>query len=158
LKDLRQVTVIGLGLLGSSITLAINRGNFGIKTVGFSHRKTTRQRATELGVADIISDDIQKSVADSDIVILATPICTFEEIFKVIGMALKKGCIVTDVGSTKVLPHKWAKKNLPKSVSYVGSHPIAGSEQRGVEFGRDDLFDRAGCIITKDDTTKSAAI
>jgi len=158
LKKLRQVTVIGLGLLGSSVTLAVSRGNRGVKTAGYSHRAATRRRARKLGVADVIFDDIREGVADADIVIMATPICTFEETFKTIGPALKKGCIVTDVGSTKVLPHKWAKKTLPKYVNYVGSHPIAGSEQRGVEFGRDDLFDGTGCIITKDASTNSSAI
>ncbi|MEN6386513.1 MAG: prephenate dehydrogenase/arogenate dehydrogenase family protein [Phycisphaerales bacterium] len=158
IKDLHQVTVIGLGLLGSSITLAVNHGNFGIKTVGFSHRETTRKRARKLDIADVVCDDILQSVQDADLVILATPICTFEEIYKAIAPALKKGCIVTDVGSTKVLPHKWAKKCLPSYVNYVGSHPIAGSEQRGVEFGRDDLFVGAGCIITKDNSTSSSAV
>ena len=158
LKNLRQVTVIGLGLLGSSVTLAVSYGNWGVKTAGYSHRAATRRRARKLGVADVIFDDIQESVALADIVILATPICTFEEIFRVIGPALKKGCIVTDVGSTKVLPHKWAKKVLPKYVNYVGSHPIAGSEQRGVEFGRDDLFEGTGCIITKNASTNPSAV
>jgi prephenate dehydrogenase len=158
LKKLRQITVIGLGLLGSSITLGINRSGAGIKTAGFSHRAATRRRARRLGVADMIFDDIRKSVAEADIVILATPICIFEDTFRTIAPALKKGCIVTDVGSTKVLPHKWAKKILPKYVYYVGSHPVAGSEQRGVEFGRDDLFDGAGCIITKDSSTNLPAV
>ena len=158
MKNLRQVTVIGLGLLGSSITLGINRSGVGIKTAGYSHRAATRRRARRLGIADIIFDDICKSVAQADMVILATPICTFEEILRTIAPALKYGCIVTDVGSTKVLPHKWAKKILPKHVYYAGSHPIAGSEQRGVEFGRDDLFDGAACIITKDAATNPFAV
>lgn len=158
IKDLRQVSVIGLGLLGSSITLTIRQGNLGIKTAAFSHRDSTRKRARKLDVADVIYDDMCESVADADLVVLATPICTFEEIFKTIAPALKKGCIVTDVGSTKVLPHKWAKKCLPRGVNYVGSHPIAGSEQRGVEFGRDDLFYGAGCIITKDASTNKSAV
>ncbi len=158
MKKLRQITVIGLGLLGSSITLGISRNSSGVKTAGYSHRAITRRRAKQLGVADIIFDDIRKSVADADIVILATPIYTFEEIFKTIASALKAGCVVTDVGSTKVLPHKWAKKILPKNVYYAGSHPVAGSEQRGVEFARDDLFDGAGCIITKDTATNPAAV
>ncbi|MBU2596004.1 MAG: prephenate dehydrogenase/arogenate dehydrogenase family protein, partial [Planctomycetes bacterium] len=132
MKNLQQVTVIGLGLLGSSVTLAVSRGNWGVKTAGYSHRETTRKRARKLGVADVIFDDIEESVADADIVILATPISTFRIIYKSIRSALKKGCIVTDVGSTKVLPHQWAKQYLPSYVSYVGSHPIAGSEQRGV--------------------------
>ena len=158
MKNLQQVTVIGLGLLGSSVTLAVSRGNWGVKTAGYSHRETTRKRARKLGVADVIFDDIQESVADADIVILATPISTFRIIYKSIRSALKKGCIVTDVGSTKVLPHQWAKQYLPSYVSYVGSHPIAGSEQRGVDFGRDDMFDGAGCIVTKDDRTKDSAV
>jgi prephenate dehydrogenase len=158
IKDLHQVTVIGLGLLGSSITLAVNHGNFGIKTAGFSHRDSTRKRARKLDIADVVYDDMLQSVKDADLVILATPISTFEGIFKTIAPVLKKGCIVTDVGSTKVLPHKWAKKSLPSYVNYVGSHPIAGSEQRGVEFGRDDLFVGAGCIITKDKSTSATAV
>jgi len=157
IKELRQVAVLGLGLLGSSITLALCHKNLGIRAVAFSHRESTRKRARKLDVADIVYDNILESVSNADLVILATPICTFEEIFKTIAPALKKGCIVTDVGSTKVLPHKWAKKTLPSYVYYVGSHPIAGSEQRGVEFGRDDLFDGAVCIITKDASTNQSA-
>jgi prephenate dehydrogenase len=158
LKELQQVSVIGLGLLGSSIALAITRNNISIKTVGYSHRAVTRRRARQLGVADVIFDDIRKSVAEADIVIIATPVGTFEEIFRTIAPALKKGCIVTDVGSTKVLAHKWAKKILSKHTCYAGSHPIAGSEQRGVEYGRDDLFDNAPCIITKDASTNPSAV
>ncbi|MDD5134018.1 MAG: prephenate dehydrogenase [Phycisphaerae bacterium] len=156
MKKLRQVTVIGLGLLGSSVTLAIKGGNSGIKAVAYSHRASTRQKARKLGVADVVYDDIRQSVAEADMVILATPICTFEEILKTIGPGLKKGCIVTDVGSTKVLVHKWAK-TLPRGVYFVGSHPIAGSEQRGVDFGRDDLFHNALCIVTGEKNINSKA-
>lgn len=102
-------------------------------------------------MASKIADELKTSVLGSDIVILATPICTFEEIFGEIGDSLSRGCIVTDVGSTKALPVRWAAKMLPKTVRYVGSHPIAGSEQRGVEFARDDLFEGALCVLT---TTK----
>jgi prephenate dehydrogenase len=153
LKDLRQITVIGLGLLGGSVSLAVLRSFAGIKTVGYTHRAVTRRKARELAVASEIVDDITESVSGADLVILATPIRTFEKIFGAIAGALPRGCIVTDVGSTKVLPHRWAAKRLPRTVHYVGSHPIAGSEQRGVEFARDDLFDQATCILTT--TTKS---
>jgi len=158
LRDLKQITVIGLGLLGGSMTLAVLRTFSGVKAVGYTHRAGTRRKARELAVAGEIVDDINKSVSGADIVILATPVCTFEEIFRTISGALPKGCIVTDVGSTKVLPHRWAAKRLPKSVHYVGSHPIAGSEQRGVEFARDDLFDRAICILTKTKDTNRQAV
>lgn len=153
MKDLRQVTVIGLGLLGGSITLAVSRVLAGVKTVGYTHRPSTRSKAGKLNVAHEILGDLKASVSGANLVILATPVCTFEQIFSEIADALPPGCIVTDVGSTKQLPHRWAARKLPKTVHYVGSHPIAGSEQRGVEFARDDLFDRALCILT---TTKNS--
>ncbi|MGA2092898.1 MAG: prephenate dehydrogenase/arogenate dehydrogenase family protein [Sedimentisphaerales bacterium] len=158
MQNLRKITVIGLGLLGSSVCLAVSRAMPGVKTAGFTHRPSTRAKARRLKVADIVFDDIRKSVADADIVILATPICTFEQIFSEIKDALPPGCIVTDVGSTKILPYKWAAKRLPKSTYYIGSHPIAGSEQRGIEFGRDDLFDGALCILTPTKSTNRGAV
>jgi len=158
LKKLRQVTVIGLGLLGGSISLAICRSLSGIKTVGYSHRASTRDKARQLGVADEILDDMGQAVRKADLVILSTPVFTFEGIFSSIASEVRRGCIVTDVGSTKVLPHRWAKKLLPGYVQYVGSHPIAGSEQRGVEFARDDLFENALCILTRTKKTSQRAI
>jgi prephenate dehydrogenase len=158
MKDLRQISVIGLGLLGGSITLAVLRTFAGVKTVGYTHRSKTRRKAKQLAVATEIVDDLNLSVSNADLVILATPISTFEKIFSAIADALPRGCIVTDVGSTKVLPHRWAAKKLPKTVHYVGSHPVTGSEQRGVEFARDDLFDRATCILTITKRTNNRAV
>ncbi|MHC4396582.1 MAG: prephenate dehydrogenase [Planctomycetota bacterium] len=158
MKELKQITVIGMGLLGGSITLGALRNFSGVKTVGYSHRESTRQKAKRLAVADEIVENIKKSVSKADLVIVATPIYTFERIFSTISPALPKGCIVTDVGSTKVLPHRWAAKQLPKDVYYVGSHPIAGSEQRGIEFARDDLFEQAVCIITTTQRTDAQSV
>ena len=155
---LRKITVIGLGLLGGSVCRAASCAISGVRTAGFAHRSSTRAKAHRLKMADEIFDDMRASVADADIVILATPVCTFERIFREIADILPAGCIVTDVGSTKIMPHRWAAKYLPKSVHYVGSHPIAGSEQRGVEFARDDLFDRALCILTTTKTTNRRAL
>jgi len=158
MRDLKQITVIGMGLLGGSITSTILRTFSGVKTVGYTHRASTRNKARQLAVASEIVDDIKASVSNADLVILATPICTFERIFGQISDALPRGCIVTDVGSTKLLPHRWAAKRLPKSVHYVGSHPIAGSEQRGIEYARDDLFDGAVCILTTTKKTNRRAV
>ena len=150
--------MIGLGLLGGSITRSISQVMPSIKTVGFSHRPSTRRRARRLAVADLVVDDLTESAVDADLIILATPIYTFEEIFCKIAGCLKAGAIVTDVGSTKVLPHKWATKTIPKNVYYVGSHPIAGSEHRGVEFARDDLFQNSYCILTRTRDTNARAV
>ena len=148
MKHLRKITVIGLGLLGGSVGLAVSRALTGVKTAGFSHRAGTRAKARRLKVVDEVFDDIKASVKDAGLVILATPIGNFEETFRQIADAIPADCIVTDVGSTKIMPHRWADKCLPKNIRYVGSHPIAGSEQRGVESSRDDLFDKALCILT----------
>lgn len=158
MKHLRKITVIGLGLLGGSVGLAVSQSLSGVKTAGFSHRASTRAKARRLKVVDEVFDDIKASVKDADLVILATPIGNFEETFCQIADALPAGCIVTDVGSTKIMPHRWADKCLPKNVHYVGSHPIAGSEQRGIEFCRDDLFYRALCILTTTKTTDKRSL
>ena len=158
MKDLRQTTVIGLGLLGGSISLAVLRSFTRVKVIGYTHRPSTRTKARGLAAATEIVDSLKSSVSEADLVILATPIVTFEKIFSEIADALPNGCIVTDVGSTKVLPHRWAAKKLPKSVHYVGSHPIAGSEQRGIEFARDDLCDGAMCILTTTKKTNRQAV
>ncbi|MHC4867606.1 MAG: prephenate dehydrogenase [Planctomycetota bacterium] len=130
----------------------------GVKAVGYSHRPATRRKAKRLGVASEIVDDIETGVRQADIVVLATPIHAFEEVFGAVGDTLPPGCIVTDVGSTKVLPYRWARRRLPKRVHYVGSHPIAGSEQRGVQFARADLFEGALCILTTTKTSNQRAV
>jgi len=158
LKDLKQITVVGLGLLGGSIASGVLRCFTGVKVVGYAHRPSTRTKAIELAVATEVVDSLKQSVSKADLVILATPISTFEKIFDEISNALPDGCVVTDVGSTKVLPHRWAARKLPRRVHYVGSHPIAGSEQRGVDFARDDLCDRAMCILTITQKTNRQAV
>lgn len=140
--------MIGLGLVGGSVSLAVQQRMPGTTVVGYSHRAVTRRKAKALGVATRIAGNLADAAADADLVILATPIFTFQGYFKELAGLLRPGCIVTDVGSTKVLPHAWAEQTLPENVHYVGSHPVAGSEQRGVEFARDDLFDQASCILT----------
>jgi prephenate dehydrogenase len=158
IKELKKITVIGMGLLGASITMAVMRSFPRVLVVGFSHRKSTRSKAVRFNVANHIAETLQDAVADADIVILATPILTFEGYFCQIAPFLKSGCIVTDVGSTKACVHQWARKKLPKRVCFVGSHPIAGSEKRGVEYARDDLLTSARCILTQTPKTNRQAV
>lgn len=110
MKDLKQITVIGLGLLGGSITLRVLLSLPGVKTIGYTHRPSTRTKARKLAVAAEIVDNLRESVFGADLVILATPVYTFEKTFIKIRDALSGGCVVTDVGSTKVLPHRRAAK------------------------------------------------
>jgi len=157
-KSLQQVSIIGLGLLGGSVALAVRQRMPGVKVVGYSHRAATRRKAKALGIAAQVAGDLAAATATADLVIVATPIFTFEQYFADLSGVVPSGCIVTDVGSTKALPHQWAERSLGNTARYVGSHPIAGSEQRGVEFARDDLFDTARCILTATPTTDRAAM
>lgn len=147
-----------MGLLGASVSMAAKRELPASRVVGFSHRDSTRAKARRANVADEISDSLDAAVQNADLVILATPIMTFEKLFKEIAPCLKKGAIVTDVGSTKTLVSRWATKTLPDRVHFVGSHPIAGSEKRGVDFSRDDLLSNAKCILTRTPQTSLKAI
>ena len=107
---LKKISVIGMGLLGSSVTLSAKRAMPGTTVVGYGHRQSTRQKAREFEVANEITETLEQAVLDMDMVILATPIQTFKDYFKEIKPFLKDDCIVTDVGSTKRLPHQWAAK------------------------------------------------
>jgi prephenate dehydrogenase len=158
LNGLQKISVIGMGLLGASVTMACLRAFPKVFTVGYSHRASTRHKSRQLNVANQIAETLEEAVCDADIVILATPILTFETYFGQIAPFLKPGAIVTDVGSTKALVHQWADKTLPRDVYYVGSHPIAGSEKRGVEYARDDLLASARCILTHTAKTNTHAI
>jgi len=158
MKELRNISVVGLGLLGGSIALAARQRLPGARVIGYSHRASTRAKARELGTGTEIVEDLAAAVRTADLVILATPISTFEGYFAEMSGSLPAGCIVTDVGSTKVLPHQWAERRLDKRAHYVGSHPVAGSEQRGVEFARDDLFYQACCVLTVTQATNRTAV
>ncbi len=147
-KGLKNITVIGLGLLGGSLGLAIDSVLPHVRRLGWSHRKQTRDKALSLDTVDEVFDELADSVKDADLVILASPIGTFSEQFKVIAPVLKPGAVITDVGSTKVLPVRWARQSLSREVHFVGSHPMAGSEQQGVDYARADLFQDANCILT----------
>lgn len=158
MKDLRQISIVGLGLLGGSVSLAIRHHISDATVIGYSHRSATRRKARDLAVATAVADDLATAVSQADLVILATPIFTFEQYFAEIAALVRPGCIVTDVGSTKVLPHRWAQEQLGDAATYVGSHPIAGSEESGIEFARDDLFDSTRCILTATSRRTTAAV
>jgi prephenate dehydrogenase len=158
LMSLERLTILGVGLLGGSIGLAVRSISRFTRIVGYGHRHSTLDRALELGAIDEGSTDLKQAVDGADLVILCTPVGLFRDILAGIGDRLKPGAIVTDVGSTKRSVVKIAEDVLPKSVHFVGSHPMAGSERRGVEFARADLFQNAVCITTPTSRTNPEAL
>jgi prephenate dehydrogenase len=154
----RQLTILGVGLLGGSIGLALRSAAPNCRIIGYGHRRQTLDKALEIGAVDAVELDPAAAVGGSDLVILCTPVGTFESLLKQIGPSLSAGTLVTDVGSTKRSVVRLAESILPKGVDFVASHPIAGSEKRGVEFSRADLFSNQLCILTPTPRTKPQAI
>jgi cyclohexadieny/prephenate dehydrogenase len=110
------------------------------------------------GAIDRADLDPASAVTGSDLVILCTPVGLFGQILTQISSALSPGALITDVGSTKRSIVRLAESHVPKGVEFVASHPIAGSEKRGVEFSRADLFHNQLCIVTPTPKTNPTAL
>lgn len=154
----RNITIIGVGLLGGSIGMGLRAAGVDCRLTGFGHRRSTLDRAIEFGAIDRAADSIADAVSNADLVILCTPVGTFEAMLREIASHLPTGCIVTDVGSTKRSVVRLADAILPPTAHFVGSHPMAGSEKRGVEYARADLCTRALCILTPTACSDRAAV
>lgn len=153
-----RVSILGVGLLGGSIGLAVKAKLTSCRVVGYGHRAATLEKAVEVGAIDEPATSPQAAVAGADLVILCTPVSLLGTLLEQIGPSLKPGAIVTDVGSTKRSVVAAGERGLPRGCHFVGSHPMAGSEKRGVEWARADLFDNATCILTPTSRTDETAV
>ena len=153
-----QVTIIGVGLVGGSLGLALKKRGLARRVVGVGHREPSLQAARDCGAADEISLDPRAGVAGSDLVVLATPVGKFAEILQRAVPALEPGAVVIDVGSTKREVVASLEPLVRAPSAFVGCHPIAGSEQRGIVHARDDLFEGATCVVTPTDRTPAETL
>ena len=149
--DKKIVTIIGLGLIGSSILRAFNyylKHKFYIKV--YDNQAEHLEVVKSFNIADEICNSVEESVKESDLIILAIPVGIMAEVGKLISPNLKKGAIVTDTGSTKVSVIKDLSSLIPEDVFLVPSHPLAGTEHSGPEAGFHNLFEgRYWIIISK---------
>ena len=143
-----KITIIGAGLIGSSLARAVRRYNIAKKLVLVDASDEVCKKAAKLTLADEVTDDAVQAVSGADLVVLATPVGTFAEIAKTIGPALRPGAILTDVGSVKQSVFDQVQRYVPDSVALLPSHPIAGTEHSGPEAGFAELFEDRWCIIT----------
>jgi len=140
-----QVAIIGLGLIGGSIGLALKQKNEpGWEIVGYARRRETAAAALSLGAIDRAETNLKNTVKGAEIVIIATPVLTIKEIFSQIAPHLLHSCIVTDTASTKFQVMKWAHEILPPTVYFIGGHPMAGKETYGIQTAEAELFQ--GCV------------
>ncbi len=138
-----RVSIVGLGLIGGSMGLALRRLEADVEVVGFARRREVASRAVELGAVDRAEERLLNAVDGADVVLIAIPVMAMKDMMKAMAEGLQKGCIVTDAGSTKAQVMDWASEYLPDTVTFVGGHPMAGKETSGIEAADADLF--AGC-------------
>ncbi len=156
-----HLSILGVGLLGGSLGLAVRSALSDCKITGYGHRRETIDRAERIGAIDQGYDDPVWAVRGADLVVLCTPVRLLGPLLERILPALAEEAVVTDVGSTKRSLVAHAERILSstgKGPRFVGSHPMAGSEKRGVEFARSDLFRGATCITTPTPRTDSDAL
>jgi prephenate dehydrogenase len=154
-----RIAIIGLGLIGGSLALAIKRA--GIKDLevsGTARSRATLTKARKLGAIDVDAHDPAEAVAGASLVIVAAPIMTFPEIFREMAPALEPGAVVTDVASTKGDVARWAKELLPESVDFVGGHPMAGKESQGIDSADADLFSDRPWVVSPSVSASEKAV
>jgi len=154
----RKVCIIGCGLIGSSIAKAIKKNNLSNQIVSSNRSGITNRKVIKLNIVDDSSSDIKKMVSGSDLVIIATPLSSYKDVILKIKNSLKNGAILTDVGSVKKKAIPLIEKNIPKNISWISSHPIAGTEESGPDSGFSDLFKNRWCILTPSNQTKNQDI
>lgn len=145
----KQVTIVGLGLIGGSLGMAIRRRRLAERVVGLSRTEATLRVARRRGAIDTGTTDEQTAVREADLVVLATSVDLIVPQAKRLSRLMRRGSILTDVGSTKRSIVNALTGQLPRRVAFVGAHPLAGSEQRGIMAARAELFQGSTCVITK---------
>jgi prephenate dehydrogenase len=154
----KQVAIVGVGLIGGSLGMILRRKGLADHVVGIGRRVDNLTTAVEVGAIDRYVADPKEGVRGADLVILATPVDTYDRHLKDWAHCLAPGAIVTDVGSVKGALVEQSEASMPAGVHFVGAHPIAGKEKTGAAAGSDQLFTGARCILTPTPHTNPQAL
>ncbi|MEM5470493.1 prephenate/arogenate dehydrogenase family protein [Hoeflea sp. AS60] len=142
------IALIGIGLIGSSLARVIRAKGLAGHVVVATRSAATLETARGLGLGDSYCSSNAEAVANADLVIVSVPVGASEAVAREIGLHLKPGAIVTDVGSTKASVVRQMQPHMPETVHFIAGHPIAGTEQSGPEAGFAELFEGRWCILT----------
>jgi prephenate dehydrogenase len=154
-----RIAIIGLGLIGGSIGLALKHANWRrAEIIGYARRRETASLARKSGAIDRVELDLRKAVKSADIIIVATPVLVIKDVFAQIAPELSDGSIVTDTASTKLQVMRWAQDLLPARTNFIGGHPMAGKEIQGIKAAEAELFRKCTYCLTPLPQAKPAAI
>ncbi len=155
----RNVTIVGIGLLGGSLGLALKQRRLARTVTGFARRAATIAEARKLRALDNGVLDLPAAVKDAELIVLCTPLAKMKPLVKQLLPALKRGAIVTDVGSVKASVVRELETLVAKAGGhFVGSHPMAGAEKSGVAWARANLYEHAVCVVTPTRRTNKTAL
>ncbi|MBT8389614.1 MAG: prephenate/arogenate dehydrogenase family protein [Altererythrobacter sp.] len=155
--SIQSVAIIGLGLLGGSIGLAVQDRTSDITTTGYDADADVRAKATERGLVGTVCDSAADAVGKADLVILCVPVGAMKSAAAEIAGHLKPGAIISDVGSSKQSVVEDLSATLP-GATVIPAHPVAGTEQSGPEAGFATLFEKRWCILTPPDGADEASV
>tara|TARA_B100000029_G_scaffold197568_2_gene195692 strand:+ start:10509 stop:11387 length:879 start_codon:yes stop_codon:yes gene_type:complete len=144
----KQTTLIGIGLIGSSIARALKKKKISKKINIFTRSKRTLNKAKKLKLGNFYTNKIEESVKNSDLIIICTPLSTYGDILNKISKYIDKNAILTDVGSVKLKVTKIFSKLKEKHLNIIPAHPIAGTENSGPDAGFAELFNKRWCVLT----------
>ena len=153
-----RVTILGVGLIGASFALAMKKRRLCGHITGFGRREERLKRAKELGIIDSFDLDPSVATIGSDFVLFSMPVGLFPVIAHTIKGSLKEGALVSDAGSIKGSIVHEMETVFSNKTPFVGAHPIAGSEQSGIDAADADLFKKRRCVITPTEKTEKAAL
>lgn len=155
---MERITIIGLGLIGGSLGLALKTAKLpDVEIVGYDTDTIAAVDARRYGAVDRTEPALQRATADAGLVILATPIIAMRQVMEEMAGGLRDNCVVTDTASSKGLVMEWASQLLPPNVSFVGGHPMAGKETAGIANADAKLFaGKAYCIVPSPSATEGA--
>ena len=146
---MKNIFIIGCGLLGSSLLRRIHKKKIAKKIFIFERSKKNISKIKKLRLPGTIVNRLEDGVIKSELIILSTPMSEYKKIILKINKYLSKKHIITDIGSAKLKSLNLINKNLKKNIPWISSHPIAGSEVSGPEHGTQNLFDKKWCILIK---------
>ena len=151
------IAIVGTGLIGTSLALAIKASNLQVDVVGTDYDSTARAGAEKTGAFKKVESRLANAIRGADMVVFATPVMVMREMMEATASDFQEGCVVTDVGSSKRVVLQWAEEVLPKTVSFVGGHPMAGKEKSGPQNADASLFKgKAYCIVPSPTADRAA--